>query len=116
MTYGFGIIGCGMISNFHAKAIGDIRGARVVGCFDAIPSAAERFAQTHGCRHYTQLKQMLAHLSALIGLTRSPPQTFTQVTLTWQKRCSGRSPATILLPGGRSHLILSQELYCVEEL
>ena len=27
MAIGFGVIGCGMIANFHAKAIGDIRGA-----------------------------------------------------------------------------------------
>ena len=27
---GFGIIGCGMISKFHAKAIADVRGAKLV--------------------------------------------------------------------------------------
>ena len=43
-TFGFGIIGCGMIANFHARAIGDIRGAKVVACFDAVPAAADRFA------------------------------------------------------------------------
>ena len=25
MTIGFGIVGCGMISNFHARAIADVR-------------------------------------------------------------------------------------------
>ena len=29
MATGFGVIGCGMIANFHAKAIGDIRGAKL---------------------------------------------------------------------------------------
>ena len=24
MAFGFGIIGCGMISNFHAKAVGEL--------------------------------------------------------------------------------------------
>ena len=60
MTYGFGIVGCGMISNFHAKAIRDIRGARVVGCYDAVTPAASRFAQAHDCRAYAQLPQLLA--------------------------------------------------------
>ena len=60
MAYGFGIIGCGMISNFHAQAIGDIRGARVVGCFDAYQPAAERFAQAQDCRHYARLDGLLA--------------------------------------------------------
>ena len=31
MAIGFGIIGCGMIGDFHAKAIADVRGARLEG-------------------------------------------------------------------------------------
>lgn len=58
--FGFGIIGCGMIANFHAKAIADIRGARVVACYDAVPAAAERLAAAQGCRAYGSLKEMLA--------------------------------------------------------
>ncbi|MEX2112506.1 MAG: Gfo/Idh/MocA family oxidoreductase [Pirellulales bacterium] len=58
--FGFGIIGCGMIANFHARAIGDIRGAKVVACFDAMPAAADRFAAAQGCRAYHDLKSMLA--------------------------------------------------------
>jgi len=57
---GFGIIGCGMIANFHARAIDDIRGAKVVACFDAVPAAADRFAAAQGCRPYHHLKEMLA--------------------------------------------------------
>lgn len=60
MATGFGIIGCGMISNFHAKAIADIRGARVAACFDMFPASAQRLAQATGCRAYDDLKQMLA--------------------------------------------------------
>ena len=58
--FGFGIIGCGMIANFHARAIGDIRGARVVACYDTMPASADRFAAAQGCRGYHDLKQMLA--------------------------------------------------------
>ena len=58
--FGFGIIGCGMIGNFHAKAIADIRTARLVACFDAVPAAADRLARAQGCRAYHSLKQMLA--------------------------------------------------------
>jgi predicted dehydrogenase len=49
-----------MIANFHARAIGDIRGAKVVACFDAVPAAAERFAAAQGCPAYHNLEQMLA--------------------------------------------------------
>ena len=34
MAIGFGIIGCGMIAHFHARAIGDVRGAKLVACCD----------------------------------------------------------------------------------
>jgi len=60
MATGFGIIGCGMIANFHARAIEDIRGAEVVACFDTFPKSAERFAAQENCTAYTDLKEMLA--------------------------------------------------------
>ncbi len=34
MPTGFGIVGCGMISNFHAQAIAEIPEAKLVACFD----------------------------------------------------------------------------------
>ena len=60
MAFGFGIIGCGMIAGFHAKAIGDIRGAKLVACHDAIPAAAKRLSDETGCRLYLKLRDMLA--------------------------------------------------------
>ena len=60
MATGFGIIGCGMIANFHAKAIADIRGAKLVACFDMFPAAADRLAESTGCKPYHDLKEMLA--------------------------------------------------------
>ena len=35
MAMGFGIIGCGMISNFHAKAIAVVE-SELVACFDMV--------------------------------------------------------------------------------
>ncbi len=60
MTTGFGIIGCGMIANFHAKAIGDIDSARVAACFDMVPERAEQFAKENDCASYGDLDAMLA--------------------------------------------------------
>lgn len=60
MTIGFGIVGCGMISNFHAKAIADVKGAKLVACFDTRSESAEKFAKANGCKAYTDLKKMLA--------------------------------------------------------
>ena len=60
MAIGFGIIGCGMIANFHSKAIEDVRGAKLVACFDTFPAAADRLAKETGCRAYHDLDEMLA--------------------------------------------------------
>ena len=60
MTVGFGIVGCGMIANFHARAIADLRGAKLAACFDAVPAAADRLAAATGCKAYYDLKEMLA--------------------------------------------------------
>jgi len=60
MATGFGIIGCGMIATFHARALAEIRGAKLIGCYDAIAAAAERTAANQGCRAYTRLEDLLA--------------------------------------------------------
>jgi predicted dehydrogenase len=60
MAYGFGIVGCGMISSFHARAIADVRGAKLSACFDTREAAAERFAADNHCKSYTKLDAMLA--------------------------------------------------------
>jgi len=60
MGFGFGIVGCGMISRFHSRAINDVRGASLVACFDAFPQAADRLAAETGCRAYHDLDEMLA--------------------------------------------------------
>lgn len=60
MATGFGIIGCGMIANFHCKAVADIRNAKVAACFDTRSEAADRLAAQVGCRAYHDLNAMLA--------------------------------------------------------
>ena len=60
MAFGFGIVGCGMISEFHARAIADARGARLVACLDRAPEAATRFAKKHAINSYSDLKGFLA--------------------------------------------------------
>jgi UDP-N-acetyl-2-amino-2-deoxyglucuronate dehydrogenase len=60
MALGFGIIGCGVISNFHASAIAEVAGAKLVACCDTVPAAAERLAGATGCRAYGDLDAMLA--------------------------------------------------------
>jgi UDP-N-acetyl-2-amino-2-deoxyglucuronate dehydrogenase len=60
MTLGFGIVGSGMISRFHAKAIADVKGAKLIGCCDAVPASAKRLADELGITAYESLDAMLA--------------------------------------------------------
>ena len=60
MPLGFGIVGCGMISRFHARAIDDVRGAKLVACHDQFPDSADRLADEVGCLPYHRLADMLA--------------------------------------------------------
>jgi predicted dehydrogenase len=60
MTVGFGIIGTGMISQFHARAMADVRGCRLVACHDRVSDRVEQFASEHQIAGYTKLEEMLA--------------------------------------------------------
>jgi UDP-N-acetyl-2-amino-2-deoxyglucuronate dehydrogenase len=60
MAFGFGIVGCGMISQFHAKAIADLRGAKLIACCDTRAESADKFAAANGCKSYHSLDDMLA--------------------------------------------------------
>ena len=60
MATGFGIVGCGMIARFHARAIQDVPGAKLVAGFDTLPAAADRLAEATGCTAYYDLDEMLA--------------------------------------------------------
>ena len=46
-TLGFGIIGVGMIADFHAQAIAHTRGGRLVGVATRNPENARAFAKKH---------------------------------------------------------------------
>ncbi len=59
MSLGFGIIGCGMIGRFHARAINELRGAKLVACCDTFAASAEKLGQEFGCRIYTDVATML---------------------------------------------------------
>lgn len=59
-TVRFGIVGCGTIAGFHARALARIPGAVLVGAADAVPSAAEAFAAAHGVRSFASPDALFA--------------------------------------------------------
>jgi UDP-N-acetyl-2-amino-2-deoxyglucuronate dehydrogenase len=46
-TWNIGLIGLGLIADFHAKAIADIPNARLAGCCSRTLAKAESFARQH---------------------------------------------------------------------
>ena len=57
---GFGIIGCGMISKWHAHAIASQKDAVLVGATSASLESAERFAAEHNCKVFPSVEDMLS--------------------------------------------------------
>ena len=55
MSIGIGIVGCGMIANFHALAIKDAKGAHLVGATSRAPEEYEPFVEKYGVRGYPTL-------------------------------------------------------------
>ncbi len=60
MSFGVGIIGCGTISNFHARAIESLDNARLVGGCSRSFDSTSKFAAQHQCRAFASLEEMLA--------------------------------------------------------
>lgn len=59
MEYKFGIIGCGMISNWHADAIMSIENASLAGATDVNKSACEAFAHKYGIKAYKSADSLM---------------------------------------------------------
>ncbi len=59
----FGIVGCGMIAEFHARAIAEIPDARLVAAFSRSPENGAKIAglSTGECVVYDDLDRMLGH-------------------------------------------------------
>ena len=60
-TVGYGIIGCGMISEIHAKALSEIPEAKLIAGFDPVPGKAAAFGEKFGCLGYDNFEEFLAN-------------------------------------------------------
>lgn len=58
-TFGFGIIGAGVISAYHAEAIKANPDAQIAAVADPIPGRAAEFAAKHGGRGFEDWKEMV---------------------------------------------------------
>ena len=58
--YGFGIIGCGVISNWHVQAVMASNGGYMVGAVDVKPEYSEAFCKKYNIRQFMSVEEMLA--------------------------------------------------------
>lgn len=58
-NFGFGIVGAGMISHFHARAIAGIKNAQLLGIYSTNKTKSDQFAEKHQCTAYATLDEML---------------------------------------------------------
>ncbi len=56
----FGIVGTGMIANFHAKAIEAMEGSSLHSCYDRSLEKANEFAEANGIKTYATFEKFLA--------------------------------------------------------
>ncbi len=59
MSYGFGIVGIGMIAEFHAKAIAAMNGGELVACYSRSSEKAADFSSRFGGEGHTDYDQFL---------------------------------------------------------
>jgi len=59
-TINFGIIGCGVISEWHASVIEEIGGAKLLGAFDQNTERIHAFCEKHNCQAFDTLEDLLA--------------------------------------------------------
>jgi UDP-N-acetyl-2-amino-2-deoxyglucuronate dehydrogenase len=57
--WNFGIIGAGLIADFHAKAIQSIKNARLTGICGSNPVKVGNLAAKYGCKAFSDLNEML---------------------------------------------------------
>ena len=69
---GFGIIGCGMIAEFHAQAIEHMSGVHLVAGYDPAPGRAATFGKKHNCLGYENLDDFLANSDIDIVTVATP--------------------------------------------
>ena len=58
-TWNFGIVGAGLIADFHAKAIQSLKNARLIGISDTNPEKANALARKYGCKMFSDSTELL---------------------------------------------------------
>ncbi len=60
-TYGFGIVGAGMIGSYHADAIKQLPNARLVAVCDHMSGLAQKFGEKCACSGICNMEEFMSH-------------------------------------------------------
>jgi len=99
-SYGFGIIGAGMIGNFHAEAIKQLPNAKLVAVCDNTPGAAASFAEKHGCQAESDVARFLKRGDIDVVTIGTPSGTHAELAIAAAehgKHCIAEKPLDITL-------------------
>jgi len=55
-----GIVGTGLIADFHARAINELPNAKLIGCTDMVRPKAKSFAKNYSCHVFQDVAEMVA--------------------------------------------------------
>jgi predicted dehydrogenase len=71
---GFAIVGCGMIARFHARALAEVPGAKLLGLVSRHPANAQAVMDAVGCRCeiYSDLKPVLGRGDIHVVIVTTP--------------------------------------------
>ena len=58
-SWNFGIIGAGLIADFHAKAVQTLTNARLIGICGSNPGKVKTLADKYGCQAFSDIEEML---------------------------------------------------------
>ena len=76
---GVGIVGSGMIAQFHATALQQIEGVRLVGIYSSTEGKRQSFADKWSCRAFATLQELLSEVDMILIAT--PSGTHLDITL-----------------------------------
>ena len=79
--YGFGIIGAGLIADFHARALNDIHNAQLRGFCDNAPDKAKELAKKYSCRFYDDYHRIINDPDIDIVTIATPSGTHMEIAI-----------------------------------
>jgi len=71
-TWNFGIVGAGLIADFHARAIADIPNAKLIACCDEISAKAQKLAEKYSCQAFESYEDVFDKTEIDIATIATP--------------------------------------------